>query len=349
MKASNFKLKFKKIKFLLAGIAILLLSIPIILSTPKNTLDNRNYAAENIDTDIVPSTTSGNVTVNQPFSIPLNVIKTSTRSFTISGAQVEITASSRFAFNKDQSHCTSPFTVEYKSLNASTNTISLICSIPQEQSAVSVPEGTIGISFAMVSLTMTNENPAISARIYFNKKKVTESGIPNEAPDISAKTQGIYDYDTAAQDATVAPTTPSPVPTFAGAACDLCGWCPPDPVTNPTKPSNWTECNSCLYDADGLEKKGAYYTVLGCFSTDKSGAPFVQSILQVVFGVAGGFAFLAVLIGAAIVLTSSGNPTRIQTGKDLIFSAIVGLLLILFSVFILRVVGFDILRIPGVG
>ncbi|MBI3380195.1 hypothetical protein HY029_05570, partial [Candidatus Gottesmanbacteria bacterium] len=49
------------------------------------------------------------------------------------------------------------------------------------------------------------------------------------------------------------------------------------------------------------------------------------------------------------VLTSSGNPERIQSGKDTITSALFGMLLILFSVFLLKVVGLDILRIPGFG
>ena len=72
-------------------------------------------------------------------------------------------------------------------------------------------------------------------------------------------------------------------------------------------------------------------------------------MLAVIFGIAGGIAFLAVLTGSAIVLTSSGYPDRLQTGKDLIVSSIFGLMLIIFSVFLLRVVGFEILRIPGFG
>jgi hypothetical protein len=34
-------------------------------------------------------------------------------------------------------------------------------------------------------------------------------------------------------------------------------------------------------------------------------------------------------------------------GKDIIFSSIFGILLILFSIFLLHFVGYDILRIPG--
>lgn len=142
-----------------------------------------------------------------------------------------------------------------------------------------------------------------------------------------------------------AQTSPSPVPT-GKPTCDLCGWC--NQATDP-KPPSWDQCISCLYKPDGSPQERAYYTVLGCFSTDPSGAPFVKSILSIVFGMAGGIAFLAVLWGSAMVLTSAGDPLRLQGGKDIIVSSIFGILLIIFSVFLLRVVGYEILRIPGFG
>lgn len=128
------------------------------------------------------------------------------------------------------------------------------------------------------------------------------------------------------------------------ATCDLCGWC--NPQNNP-KPPNWNDCKRCLYDERGKEATGSYYTVFGCLSTRPE--RFVKSTLTIVFGAAGGIAFLAVLAGSAVVLMSAGNPERIQLGKDMITSSIFGLLLIIFSVFLLRVVGFDILKIPGFG
>ena len=205
-KSYSSKLKLNKIKLLLIFLGILLISGVVILSTPKGSLDNRNRAQVSADTDIVPAITSGTISLDQPFDIPINVIKTSARSFTISGAQVEISASSRFSFNKDQSHCISPFSVEFKSVNPSTNTLTLMCSIPQQQPSISIPQGA-GISFANVNLTMINENPAISARVFFNQKKVIEAGIPNQAPDVSVKSQGIYDFNVTAQQATVPPVS----------------------------------------------------------------------------------------------------------------------------------------------
>lgn len=142
-----------------------------------------------------------------------------------------------------------------------------------------------------------------------------------------------------------------PTPSASPPTCDSCGWCNsdpanPDPETNP-KPPNWDQCNKCLYKADGTPRERTYYTVIGCISTESN--LFVKSLLTIVFAAAGGIAFLSVLAGSATVLTSSGDPERIQSGKDTITSALFGMLLIIFSVFLLRVVGLDILHIPGFG
>ncbi len=118
--------------------------------------------------------------------------------------------------------------------------------------------------------------------------------------------------------------------------CDQCGWCGDDPAN---KPPNWDACMSCLADPK------QYYTVFGCLSIVPG--VFVQSMLKIVFSVAGGIAFLSVLYGSALVLTSSGDPIKLQNGRETVVSSLIGIFLIIFSVFLLRVVGYDILRIPG--
>jgi len=118
--------------------------------------------------------------------------------------------------------------------------------------------------------------------------------------------------------------------------CDQCGWCGDDPTT---KPPNWDACMSCL------SSPKHYYTVFGCLSIVPG--EFVQSMLRIVFSVAGGIAFLSVLYGSALILTSSGDPIKLQNGRETVISSLIGIFLIIFSVFLLRVVGYDILRIPG--
>lgn len=113
-------------------------------------------------------------------------------------------------------------------------------------------------------------------------------------------------------------------------------------------------CKRCVYPLteypylDGINYKGIW-TAIGCVPTD----PIIllnQYILAAAgFGIAGGVAFLYFLYGAFLILTSMGNPERINEGKEIMISSISGLLLILFSVFILQVIGVDILKIPEFG
>jgi len=97
------------------------------------------------------------------------------------------------------------------------------------------------------------------------------------------------------------------------------------------------DCSTCTKDE--------ICTAIGCIYV-KSPEHFVGSILNIAIGIGGGIAFLLIIVGSFQILASSGNPEKIQAGKELITSAIAGLLLIIFAVFILRVIGVDILHIP---
>ena len=107
---------------------------------------------------------------------------------------------------------------------------------------------------------------------------------------------------------------------------------------------------NCLYEdgeAATLPKVKTYFTVFGCLSTEPG--EFVKKMLSFLFSIVGGTAFLSVLAGSAMVLTSAGDPEKLRSGKNVITSSIIGLLLVIFSAFLLRTVGFDILKIPGFG
>ncbi len=90
------------------------------------------------------------------------------------------------------------------------------------------------------------------------------------------------------------------------------------------------------------------YTAIGCVPILNGGndlVPFMAFVLGWGVGIAGGIAFLLILYAGFQVMTSSGNPQRVQAGKELLGAAISGVLLLVFSTFILRVVGVDILKI----
>lgn len=72
-----------------------------------------------------------------------------------------------------------------------------------------------------------------------------------------------------------------------------------------------------------------------------------NNIVTASMGIAGGIAFLLIVIGAFQIILSAGNPDRVKAGKEMITAALSGLFLIIFSVFILKLIGADILQIPG--
>lgn len=136
---------------------------------------------------------------------------------------------------------------------------------------------------------------------------------------------------------------------FCQENCSFCeGLGPPKPlpslapICEQLRPEMVAECKACMDDPE----KGGIWTAIGCLPTD---LPLLVKDVFFVFGlsIAGGIAFLYLIYGGFIFLTSSGNPERLAHGKEIIVSAMSGLLLIIFSIFLLRVIGVDILNLPG--
>ena len=154
------------------------------------------------------------------------------------------------------------------------------------------------------------------------------------------------------------------------AACDLCGYCPPNPA-----PQSWPSCQKCLYpgipsnpstnasllvnpntNLPPTPMPGRQYTFLGCLGGGtggftKAGAAggVIQSLLNIVFSTAGGIAFLYLIYGSFIIATSQANPEKLNYGKRVVYGAIVGLIFTLGSIFIINLIASGILKIPGFG
>jgi len=101
-----------------------------------------------------------------------------------------------------------------------------------------------------------------------------------------------------------------------------------------------TECTGP--HGEGIE------TALGCIPTEDT-TQFVGWLLGAAIKIAGGIAFLLIIFGAIKVLTSSGNPEAVKAGQEMITSALMGLIFIIFSLFLLELIGVKILNIPGFG
>lgn len=88
---------------------------------------------------------------------------------------------------------------------------------------------------------------------------------------------------------------------------------------------------------------------LGFFGSAGGASSFVAFMLRWSIGLGGGIAFLLIVYAGFMITTSAGNPQRLQAGRELLTSAMAGLFMLLFSVFILRVIGIDILGLGQVG
>lgn len=86
-------------------------------------------------------------------------------------------------------------------------------------------------------------------------------------------------------------------------------------------------------------------TAFGAFDIEPAG--FIKSIFTILLGFAGAVAVLLIIISGYRLMTSQGNPEKVQEAREQLTSAVVGLLFIIFSVAILQIIGVDILKLPG--
>lgn len=100
------------------------------------------------------------------------------------------------------------------------------------------------------------------------------------------------------------------------------------------------EHNSCVSCVNANNA----YTALGCITA--TGPGLFTQFFSTGTGIAGVIAFIIILLGGFKILTSAGNPERLTEGKEMVWSAISGVLFILFSIFLLRIIGVDVLGLP---
>ena len=86
-------------------------------------------------------------------------------------------------------------------------------------------------------------------------------------------------------------------------------------------------------------------TELGDLCTDPQS--LISQFILILTGMAGGVSLLLFLAGAGKYVFSMGNPEGIEEARGTITHAVAGLLLVVLSVFIIRLIGIDILALPG--
>jgi hypothetical protein len=119
-----------------------------------------------------------------------------------------------------------------------------------------------------------------------------------------------------------------------------------------TDGSNGNKCSNaagsslgCPVEKTKFGERTYISTAIGCIPTDPN--TLINSLMTWAAGFAGGIALLLMISGSYQMVASQGNPDAIKKGREQFVSAVVGLLFIIFSVTLLRIIGVDILQIPG--
>ncbi|MFO0703097.1 MAG: hypothetical protein U0525_00010 [Patescibacteria group bacterium] len=102
---------------------------------------------------------------------------------------------------------------------------------------------------------------------------------------------------------------------------------------------------SCLACA----QYGGFQSALGCMPMDKAERFISEGILGIGISIAGAVTILCMIYGAMLYQLSMGESSQVQKAQKLITGCFFGLITIIFALFILKVIGVDLLRIPGLG
>lgn len=200
----------KKIQqLIILGILAIGLLIGLLLVRQQQELRKRAAGSNEVDITLVPG--SGEQAKGQLFTVKVHLHKNATRPITISGAEAVLTIPSQLTVAS--ASCLPPFDVTaYVTQGA--QSVTLLCAI-----SVSGPTPapmSADLDFASVTFQVKADATLGNAPVIFATTRVTESGIPGQAPDVSTAGQSAsYTITTATVTSTPTPTS-SPTPTPPG-------------------------------------------------------------------------------------------------------------------------------------
>lgn len=88
----------------------------------------------------------------------------------------------------------------------------------------------------------------------------------------------------------------------------------------------------------GIKTQSGTQTLKGPLVGIESLADLISAILSFLFPLAGILLFVYLVWGGFQFMLSQGNPEKVQAGKDIITHALMGFLLLIFSLFIVRLI-----------
>lgn len=115
-------------------------------------------------------------------------------------------------------------------------------------------------------------------------------------------------------------------------------------VTGPVSKSGALPCET---PNDKAGEKSGIQTALGCLPTKPN--EMVQAFITFATFAGGGIALLIMVIASIGMITSLGNPEKLKNAQEQFAAAVIGLLFIIFSVLLLKIIGVDILGLKGFG
>jgi hypothetical protein len=129
-------------------------------------------------------------------------------------------------------------------------------------------------------------------------------------------------------------------PLNPGTGCPFLNYCC-------TKPGDyWLTRNTLNPQCTTANGQNGIKTAIGCIPTTSQN-DLLMFILPWAIGVAGGSAFILIIVAGFLIMSSAGDPQKAKAGKELLGAAVAGLLLIIFSAYILDVIGIRIFKLPG--
>lgn len=198
----SFKLTKKQTLDLLIFLGLLLV-LPLTLLLVKQRQEIRKRAAGSAEVDLRLDPSSGEKTQGESFGVEIKLLKLASREIKISGAEAVLEVDERLII--DSVSCGPSFDglgVE----RVENQKITLMCTINIDTEPISLEKEPI--LMGTVSFSVKEEASLGEARVTFSETRVTEAGIPGQAPDVSTSGQdGSY---TIVSSPTI---TPTPTPT----------------------------------------------------------------------------------------------------------------------------------------
>lgn len=104
-------------------------------------------------------------------------------------------------------------------------------------------------------------------------------------------------------------------------------------------------CRDLCYQCSTKDSLAGIWTGIGCFPTNVT--DLAKTVFNMFSGLLGLFIFYCIISNGLKVMISRDSADAMKKAQEAITSCIVGLLVLVFSVLFLRIVGVDILKLPG--